>query len=262
MSHRPRKRFGQNFLQSRSIIDQILSSLHLRKDDKVVEIGPGLGALTQPLLRYLDSLRAIEIDRDLQAYLTALPIAEGKLDLIPADALTIDYSQWGPNLRVIGNLPYNISTPLLLHLLRYTTYIEDMHFMLQKEVVSRLAAQPGTKAYGRLTVMVQYHCEVEFLFDVPPEAFDPQPKVDSAILRIMPYKISPYPQIDIASLEAVVAQAFAMRRKTLANNLKPLLKASQLLDLEIDPQARPEQIKIMDYVKITQFVSENNLLSS
>lgn len=255
MSHRPRKRFGQNFLQNKHIINEILDVLHLQKNDKVVEIGPGLGALTQPLLKCIENLIAIEIDTDLQEHLGALPMTSGKLNLVAADALTVDYSQWGPKLRIVGNLPYNISTPLLFHLLNYSSFIEDMHFMLQKEVVARLAAQPGTKVYGRLTVMMQYHCEVESLFDVPPEAFYPVPKVDSAIVRLIPYQISPYPKVDVNALEQLVAKAFAMRRKTLANNLKPLLSAAQLCDLGIDPLARPEQISVMEYVQIAKLIA-------
>lgn len=255
MSHRPRKRFGQNFLQNKHIIAAIIDVVHLHKDDKVVEIGPGLGALTQPLLKCIENLTAIEIDTDLQAHLRSLPITSGKLNLIAADALTVDYSQWGPNLRIVGNLPYNISTPLLFHLLGYASLIQDMHFMLQKEVVARLAAQPGTKAYGRLSVMVQYHCKVESLFDVPPEAFHPMPKVDSAIVHLIPYQASPYPAVDINALEQTVAKAFAMRRKTLANNLKPLLSAAHLSDLGIDLLARPEQISVMKYVQITKLIT-------
>lgn len=254
MNHRPRKRFGQNFLQNRHIIDAILKALSLHPDDKVVEIGPGLGALTQPLLKYLKRLTAIEIDTDLQAYLATSPLAD-KLHLIAADALTVDYSQWGTKLRIVGNLPYNISTPLLFHLLQYASFIADMHFMLQKEVVQRLAAHPGTKAYGRLTVMVQYHAEVEALFNVPPEAFQPPPKVDSAVVRITPYELSPYPLVRVGALEQLVAKAFAMRRKTLANNLKGVLSAAELSALDIDPQARPEQISVRDYVKITNFIT-------
>jgi 16S rRNA (adenine1518-N6/adenine1519-N6)-dimethyltransferase len=254
VNHRPRKRFGQNFLQNPQVINQILSTLHLQRNDKVVEIGPGLGALTIPLLNYLEKLYAIEIDRDLQTHLQALPKTKGHLQLIDADALTVDFSQWGKDLRVLGNLPYNISTPLVLHLLNYSESILDMHFMLQKEVVKRLAAQPGTKDYGRLTVMVQYHCEVEFLFEVPPEAFHPKPKVDSAIVVLRPHPIPVYPAVNLHALEQVVAQAFAMRRKTLANNMKPFMNAAQLSELGIDPQARPEQISIRDYVQLTQFL--------
>jgi 16S rRNA (adenine1518-N6/adenine1519-N6)-dimethyltransferase len=255
VSHRPRKHFGQNFLQNRQIIDQILSALRPRKEDKVIEIGPGLGALTQPLLKYLDHLTAIEIDRDLQVYLASLPLAKDKLHLVSADALTIDFAQWGGGVRIIGNLPYNISTPLLLHLLSYATSITDMHFMLQKEVVARLAARPGTKDYSRLTVMIQYHCEVDPLFEVPPEAFYPKPKVDSAVVRLTPHSIRPYPEVDLKALEQLVAQAFGMRRKTLANNLKPVLTAAQLSNLGIDPLTRPEQISVRDYVQITRFIT-------
>ena len=253
MQHRPRKRFGQNFLQTPYIIDNIIRALNPQRDDNVVEIGPGMGALTKPLMRELNHLTTIEIDRDLQALLKSMPNAETQLTLVDADALTIDYSQFGEKIRVIGNLPYNISTPLLLHLLHFTHHIDDMHFMLQKEVVQRIAAHPGNKTYGRLSVIVQYFCEVEALFDVPPEAFDPQHKVDSAVVRLTPYAISPYPQVAFANLERLIACAFSMRRKTLANNLKPLFSASELIEKSIDPTRRPEQISVADYVKLACF---------
>ncbi|MDI9818052.1 MULTISPECIES: 16S rRNA (adenine(1518)-N(6)/adenine(1519)-N(6))-dimethyltransferase RsmA [unclassified Legionella] len=254
MKHHPRKRFGQNFLQDEHLIDKILTVLNPREEDKVIEIGPGLGALTIPLLKRLRRLVAIEIDKDLHRHLQAISASE-KLDLVAADALTIDFSQWGKHLRIIGNLPYNISTPLLFHLLGYAGFIQDMHFMLQKEVVLRLNAQPGTKAYGRLSVMIQYFCEVDYLFDVPPEAFYPRPQVDSAIVRLTPYQVSPYPEVEVGVLERLLAQAFSMRRKTLANNLKPLLSAAQLTDLGIDPGSRPEQIAVKDYVRIAKFIA-------
>lgn len=255
MRHSPRKRFGQNFLQSRHVIDDILRAINPQPEDNLLEIGPGLGALTEPLLRRLKRLTAIEIDTDLQKYLSELPIAQGKLNLIAADALTVDYGQFGAKLRVIGNLPYNISTPLLIHLLRFAPFIEDMHFMLQKEVVERMAAQPGTKDYGRLTVMLQYHCEVDYLFDVPPEAFDPRPKVDSAVVRLRPYEKSPFDKVAVEQLQQLVASAFAMRRKTLNNNLKGIISAEQLLDLGIDGSRRPEQISVAEYVQLAKFVS-------
>jgi len=256
MGHRPRKRFGQNFLQNQHIIDNILRALNPQATDKVVEIGPGLGALTLPLLRTLDALIAIEIDTDLQAHLQAMPQTAGKLQLINADALTIDYSQLGERLRIIGNLPYNISTPLLLHLLHYTSHIDDMYFMLQKEVVERLAASPGCKDYGRLSVMIQYHCAVEHLFNVSADAFYPKPKVESAVVFLSPYRISPYPYVAFTDLERLLACAFSMRRKTLANNLKPLLSASELTTLGINPQDRPEQITVNEYVTIAKFVTK------
>jgi 16S rRNA (adenine1518-N6/adenine1519-N6)-dimethyltransferase len=257
MMHRPRKRFGQNFLQSPPVIQAILQCFHPKPSDRILEIGPGLGALTLPLLNVVKTLTAIEIDRDLAAHLQALPQTQEKLTLINTDALTFNYNDLGPHLRIIGNLPYNISTPLLLYLLQFSSQINDMHFMLQKEVVERLAAQPGTKAYGRLSVAVQYRCEVEQLFTVPPSAFHPQPKVESAIVRLTPYKdnASPYPFIEFKQLENLMTYAFSMRRKTLANNLKPLLSANDLTSLHIDPRARPEQISITDYVQIAKFLN-------
>jgi 16S rRNA (adenine1518-N6/adenine1519-N6)-dimethyltransferase len=256
MTHQPRKRFGQNFLHDARIINDILRCIQVQADDNVIEIGPGLGALTKPLLKLLNRLTAIEIDRDLYAELNQLPEDAGKLHLIQADALTIDYRELGSHQRLIGNLPYNISTPLLIRLLQLTPWIQDMHFMLQKEVVSRLAATPGSKAYGRLSVMAQYYCEVSSVLDVPPTAFYPEPKVDSAVVRLTPYTTSPYPSIAFASLEQLVAKAFSMRRKTLANNLKPLLSAADLIQLDIDPQWRPEQISVIDYVKIGIFLNQ------
>jgi len=276
MSHRPRKRFGQNFLQNQAIIENILRAVHLQKTDRVIEIGPGLGALTKPMLQILSALIVIEIDTDLQALLNEMPGVETKLVITPehntslrddllnnpqltiigGDALSIDYSQFGRNLRLIGNLPYNISTPLLLQLLHFSPYITDMHFMLQKEVVERIAAQPGNKTYGRLSVMCQYFCEVEQVLDVPPEAFYPQPKVESAVVRLTPLRPSPYPAIRFADLERLVAQAFSMRRKTLANNLKPLISAADIHALGIDPTRRPEQLSVIEYVQLAKFISK------
>lgn len=234
-------------------------ALHLGPEDNVLEIGPGMGALTEPLLKIMPKMRAIEIDRDLYAHLQRMEPSALKLHLILADALALDYRQFGEHLRIIGNLPYNISTPLLFHLLTFASQIDDMHFMLQKEVVLRLASQPGSKNYGRLSVMVQYHCEVEHLFDVPPESFYPAPKVDSAFLRLSPYRQSPWPKVDLGALEKLLSVAFAMRRKTLANNLKPLLTAVKIEALGIDPKQRPEQISVLDYVRMANFLSEDTI---
>jgi 16S rRNA (adenine1518-N6/adenine1519-N6)-dimethyltransferase len=253
--HSPRKRFGQNFLQSQAIIAKIIQAIHPSPDDNMLEIGPGLGALTFPLLKCVNHLKAVEIDTDLQQFLTESEQAKHCLEIIPADALTLDYNAFGTDLRVVGNLPYNISTPILLHLLYYIDSIADMHFMLQKEVVCRMAAEPGTKAYGRLSVMLQYYCEVEYLFDVPPEAFSPQPKVDSAIVRLTPFHKSPYENVARESLEKIVAIAFAMRRKTLANNLKKVVSVVELDKLGIDASKRPEQITVAEYVQLAKFVS-------
>lgn len=260
MSHRPRKRFGQNFLKSQAVINHILASLNVQPEDHVIEIGPGMGALTQPLLQRLKHLTAIEIDWDLHAYLQSALTGVERLKLVNQDALTVNYSQFGHNLRIIGNLPYNISTPLMIHLLLYTANILDMHFMLQKEMVERLAGQPGSKDYGRLSVMIQYHCEVEHLFDVPADSFHPIPKVESAVVRLTPYTVRPFPDIPIDSLQHLVAMAFSMRRKTLANNLKPIMTALQLSELGINPTLRPEQISVMDYVRLTDFAVGRKLL--
>jgi 16S rRNA (adenine1518-N6/adenine1519-N6)-dimethyltransferase len=253
--HRPRKRFGQNFLQSPHVIDDILRAFHPQPVDNVVEIGPGLGALTKPLLQKLNTLTVIEIDRDLIEGLSHFSKQGGLLKTLLQDALTVDYAIFGEKLRLIGNLPYNISTPLLLYLLRFSPHIDDMLFMLQKEVVDRLAAHPGCKAFGRLSVIIQYHCEVEKLFSVPPTAFYPAPKVDSAMVRLVPHRISPYPAVALTDLEHVVARAFSMRRKTLANNLKPLLSQEDFAKLGIDPGLRPEQIGVNEYVQITKYIA-------
>lgn len=255
MTHRPRKRFGQNFLHDQAIINSILRCFNPHVSDNILEIGPGLGALTKPLLGIVNTLNAIEIDTDLHAHLITLPASKGKLKIINADALTVDYQQFGEELRIIGNLPYNISTPLLIKLLQLTPQIKDMHFMLQKEVVQRLAAPPGSKAYGRLSVMAQYYCDVTELLHVPPTAFHPEPKVDSAIVQLTPFKSPRYPEVAFSELEALVAKAFSMRRKTLANNLKPLLSAAELISLNIDPQWRPEQISVINYVNIAKFLA-------
>lgn len=257
MAHRPRKRFGQNFLNNPVIIEQILQVIDAKPTDHIVEIGPGLGALTCPLLKQLSQLVAIEIDNDLYAHLQNLPTAAEKLRLIHADALTIDYSQFGKNIRIIGNLPYNISTPLLFHLLKFLPNIQDMLFMLQKEVVERMAAEPGSKDYGRLSVMIQYHCQVDLLFHVPPAAFSPQPKVDSAIVRLTPHTTRPFLQVNESKLEYFMTKAFSMRRKTLANNLKPLLSAQEITALNIDPLTRPEQVSVEDFVRMAHWIEQN-----
>lgn len=250
LQHRARKRFGQNFLVDHQIIQAIVSAIHPHPEDNMLEIGPGLGALTHILLKTLPSLKAVEIDRDLVSELSL--IFAKKLELTEADALTVDYSQFGSNLRVVGNLPYNISTPLLLHLLKYKASIQDMHFMLQKEVVERLAAQPGSRDYGRLSIMLQYDCDVEYLFTVPPTAFTPAPKVDSAIVRITPRKTPLYEEVDRKVLAWLVAKAFHMRRKTLGNNLKAFMSIETLQTLGIDVQKRPEHLSIDEYVKIAR----------
>jgi 16S rRNA (adenine1518-N6/adenine1519-N6)-dimethyltransferase len=255
MQHRPRKRFGQNFLSDPAVIDHIIQIIHPKQDDNFLEIGPGLGALTFNLLNELSSLSAVEVDRDLSAYLieksTAPSFKGGTLSLINEDILKIDLKQFGNSLRVVGNLPYNISTPIILHLLSEHSQIKDMCFMLQKEVIDRMAAPPSTKAYGRLSIILQYLCEVRPRFTVPPDAFTPPPKVTSQIVTLSPYQVSPFESTCILNLQDIVRKAFACRRKTLKNNLKGILSAQDFVALDIDPQARPETLSVADYVSLS-----------
>lgn len=257
--HKARKRFGQNFLIDHGIIRDIVRAVHPHKDDVIVEIGPGKGAITQLLADSCDNLSVIELDRDLVPWLKVKFERHPNFQLYQADALQFDFSQLVKNdqpLRIVGNLPYNISTPLIFHLLSYSTQVRDMHFMLQKEVVKRMAAKAGDSAYGRLGIMVQYYCEVENLFEVPPTSFDPAPKVDSAIVRLVPYKDLPYKATNIKTLENLVNVAFQQRRKTLRNALKQLLAPEVIEQLPIDTSARAEEISLSEYV------ATSNLLDS
>ncbi|MDH5594252.1 MAG: 16S rRNA (adenine(1518)-N(6)/adenine(1519)-N(6))-dimethyltransferase RsmA, partial [Gammaproteobacteria bacterium] len=225
MEHRPRKRFGQNFLHDPNIISRIIDAIHPRDDQQLVEIGPGQGALTSFLLDRINHLDVVELDRDLVTLLRKKFSDTEKLTIHSADALKFDFCSLGTQgnkIRLIGNLPYNISTPLIFHLLEQSHCISDMHFMLQKEVVERMAAQPATKAYGRLTIMVQLFCTVEKLFTVPPGAFNPPPKVDSMIVRLIPHESPQYEIKNKTVLQELVNQAFSQRRKTLRNALKRL----------------------------------------
>lgn len=262
--HKARKRFGQNFLVDQSIIDRIVTSISPKTSDQLIEIGPGQGAITRQLLDSCPSLQVIELDRDLVPILLAQFATYPDFIIHQQDALTTDFSQLKKQenlLRIVGNLPYNISTPLIFHLLSFHQLIADMHFMLQKEVVERMAAAPGDKNYGRLSVMVQYHCNIEHLFDVAPTAFDPQPKVDSAIIRLQPYQSSPYTLEDIEQFQQLVAIAFQQRRKTLRNNLKSHLNLDTLApDIEalgISLSQRPETLSISDYVNLSNCITQN-----
>lgn len=261
-SHRARKRFGQNFLHDQAIIGRIVQCINPSPGDAMVEIGPGKGALTYPLLQRLDSLVALELDRDLHKRLVTSPprTGHGVLTAHNVDALSVDFSDLAKNLcqptadehvaqavrlRVVGNLPYNISTPLLFHLLGHRDCMLDMHFMLQREVVDRITAMPNTKAYGRLSVMMQTYCETEALMVVPPEAFDPAPAVQSAIIRLSPRTANTASQLpDFARLEATVKLAFAQRRKTLRNNFKGILSDADFETCGINPGARAETLDL------------------
>lgn len=260
VAHKARKRFGQNFLHDHGVIRRIIRAIAPHETDQLVEIGPGLGALTEELLAEAGELDAIELDRDLPPILRTKFFSYGdKFRIHEADAMKFDFTQLQKDekrLRIVGNLPYNISTQLIFHLLSHAEQVEDMHFMLQKEVVDRMAAGPGENNYGRLGIMAQYYCKVESLFVVPPGAFNPAPKVDSAIIRLTPYRELPHVAKDLSQFETVVRTAFNMRRKTLRNNLKPLLTAEALESLDIDPGLRPEKLPISDFVRISNYLTD------
>ena len=261
MSHTPRKRFGQNFLRDESVIAGIAKAVNPVESDHVVEIGPGEGALTEALITSGCELDAVELDRDLRTPLLAAFSTYPRFTLHSADALAFDFTDLivpSEKLRVVGNLPYNISTPLIFKLLDTASIIEDMHFMLQLEVVERLAAAPGSKDWGRLGVMAQFQCRVEHLFDVPPEAFYPPPKVQSAVVRLTPHQASPFPDVGRTDLARVVTQAFAQRRKTLRNNFKGSLTDADWESLAIDPTARAETLTIHDFITITHRLSQTS----
>jgi 16S rRNA (adenine1518-N6/adenine1519-N6)-dimethyltransferase len=258
--HRPRKRFGQHFLVDPAILDRLVAVIAPAQGQHMVEIGPGQGVLTLPLLRALDRLDVIELDRDLAGRLLAACGGSEKLRVHQADALKFDFcalaqEMGAQRLRVVGNLPYNISTPLLFHLVTQLDCIEDMHFMLQKEVVDRITAQPGESAYGRLGIMLQYHCRTESLFPVPPTAFRPPPKVDSAVVRLRPHVAPPVSVRDPTLFSQVVAQAFSQRRKTLRNSLKTLLTADQINAAGIDPAQRPERLTLAEFAALADAVA-------
>ncbi|MFW5909211.1 MAG: 16S rRNA (adenine(1518)-N(6)/adenine(1519)-N(6))-dimethyltransferase RsmA [Thiohalospira sp.] len=251
--HRPRKRFGQNFLHDPNIIQRIVDAVAPRPDEALVEIGPGEGALTEPLLAAAGRLTAVELDRDLAA---ALRVRFGEaLTVVEADATRVDLDALVPErgetpLRLVGNLPYNVSTPLLFHLLGQRHAVRDMHFMLQREVVERMGARPGSRQYGRLSVMVQYHCAVTPLFRVPAGAFRPAPKVESMVVRLVPHTEPPVAVADEARLAAVVTRAFGARRKTLANALKGELDAEAIRAAGIDPGARAETLDLAAFARL------------
>jgi 16S rRNA (adenine1518-N6/adenine1519-N6)-dimethyltransferase len=249
VKHQPRKRFGQHFLTDTSVLDAIVQAIEPKPGQALIEIGPGLGALTLPLLQRCERLTVVELDRDLAARLRR----NAALDVIEADVLTVDFvamaAQRGARLRIVGNLPYNISTPILFHLLGAAAQIDDQHFMLQKEVVQRMAAGPGSKAYGRLSVMLQWRYHVEDLFDVPPEAFEPPPRVDSAVVRMTPW---PEPAaLAFDTLETLVATAFSQRRKLLRHTLGRWLD-ERGFNGSFDVQRRAEEVPVAEYVALAQ----------
>jgi len=266
VQHTPRKRFGQNFLVDQAIIETLISRIAPRPEQRIVEIGPGQGALTEPLLQNSSDLTVIELDRDLITTLEALPArvssADCKFSVISADALTIDYAKLaeekGGKLRIVGNLPYNISTPLLFHLLEYSEHIIDLHFMLQKEVVERISAKPGNKTYGRLSVMMQWRSHPTTLVAVPATAFKPQPKVESGFIRLQPKNL-PADELKIAIvLKRLVTDAFSQRRKTVRNSLSRWIDSNTLEQLGIDPVRRAETVSVEEYCLLAKHVYETS----
>ena len=266
LGHTARKRFGQNFLHDTHVIQNIVAAICPQKDQFLLEIGPGLGALTEPVAEQIDRLTVLELDRDLAERLRHHPFLHQKLNVIETDAMQFDFAQLYTSeklaeeqqkIRVFGNLPYNISTPLMFHLFKFCDIIQDMHFMLQKEVVKRLCAAPNSKAYGRLTIMTQYFCQVMPVLEVPPSAFKPAPKVDSAVVRLIPHQQLPHAVKDLYWLNRVTAQAFNQRRKTLRNALSTLILPENLTALSIDLNARAENLSIADYARLADWLADN-----
>jgi 16S rRNA (adenine1518-N6/adenine1519-N6)-dimethyltransferase len=255
MKHVARKRFGQNFLTDKLVLSSIIEAIDPRRGEAMVEIGPGLAAMTALLIKQLDHMHVVELDRDLVARLEKAYPPE-KLTVHSADALKFDFSSLpvpeGQKLRIVGNLPYNISSPLLFHLADFADLVEDQHFMLQKEVVERMVAEPGTKAYGRLSVMLQWRYDMSLLFIVPPTAFDPPPQVESAIVRMIPTRRKL--AVDGPTLEAVVQKAFSQRRKVIRNCVAGMFTEAQLVEAGIDPGVRPENVSLEQYVALANIL--------
>lgn len=247
-----RKRFGQHFLTDKRVVERMVDCIAPAHDDLMVEIGPGRAALTTPLYQRLDTLHAVEFDRDLIVWLRETFLSQ-RFVLHESDALRFDFTQLAQephSLRVVGNLPYNISTPLIFHLLEQADSIRDMHFMLQKEVVDRLTARPGSKDWGRLSVMVQYACQADDLFFVPPDAFSPPPKVDSAIVRLIPHRTPPHQADNFPLFEQLVRQVFSQRRKAIRNGVKSWLSSAQVEAAGVNPDSRPDNLSVADLVAL------------
>lgn len=261
MDHRARKRFGQNFLHDQSVIERIVRTINPKSGENLVEIGPGLGALTLPLLKAAGKMTAIELDRDLIPKIEAAAVGVGDLTVRSADAMKVNFTELskelGGPLRVIGNLPYNISTPLMFHLFEHKDVISDMHFMLQKEVVLRMADEAGGDHYGRLSVTTQYHCRVMQRFLVPPGSFTPAPKVDSAIVSLYPHEQAPFNCGSEKSLATVVATAFSQRRKTLRNSLRELMDEQAIESCGLEPTIRPERITLEKFAALSRHLHNN-----
>jgi len=255
--HKPRKRFGQHFLCDQAVVHRIVGALAPKVGQHIVEIGPGQGAITLPILKLAQQIDVVELDRDLIPELEERTDRAGRINVHEADALAFDFASLKTDsrlLRICGNLPYNISTPLIFHLLTYANIVSDMLFMLQKEVAERLAAPADSEHYGRLSVMTQYFCDVHLLFDVSPNAFFPPPKVMSSIVQLVPFKEPPHKANDFKKFEDVVKQAFNQRRKTLRNSLKTLVDADVWANVSVRPEQRPEELTVQQFVEISNAI--------
>lgn len=258
MGHTARKRFGQNFLHDPAVIERIVKAIAPKPTDHLVEIGPGLGAITEPVTELAGKLTVVELDRDLAQRLAEHPTLADKLTIYQTDAMKFDFRQLVPangKLKVFGNLPYNISTPLLFHLFEFADDIENMHFMLQKEVVERMTAAHGSKTYGRLTVMTQFFCHAMPVVEVGPGAFKPAPKVDSAVVRLIPKSAAERQDVPVAVLNRVCLEAFNQRRKTLRNCFSNFATAEQIAELGIDPSLRPEQLPVSEFIRVAKWLA-------
>ncbi|CCQ09454.1 SSU rRNA (adenine(1518)-N(6)/adenine(1519)-N(6))-dimethyltransferase [Pseudoalteromonas luteoviolacea B = ATCC 29581] len=257
LGHRARKRFGQNFLNDDMIIDKIVTAIDPKPEDNLVEIGPGLGAITEPVTDLSGHLTVVELDKDLAERLTQHPFLGPKLTVHQGDAMKFDFSSLikeNGKLKIFGNLPYNVSTPLLFHLFEFVDQVEHMHFMLQKEVVNRMVASPGSKAFGRLSVMTQYYCHAIPVIEVPPTCFKPAPKVDSAVVRLIPKAPEARTAKSTKMLNTVCLEAFNQRRKTLRNSLSNLLSEAELSQLGIDATLRAENISLNQFIEISNYL--------
>lgn len=261
--HKPRKRFGQNFLIDQQVIGQIVSAINPTPEENLIEIGPGMAAITEHLVKLCPSMTLVELDRDLIEFLNQKLIDYPAVTIINSDALKTDFDALyqGEKMRLVGNLPYNISTPLLFHLLETREKIRDMHFMLQREVVDRLSAAPGQKSYGRLSVMIQYHCRVMPLIPVPPTSFNPAPKVQSAVVRLTPYSELPYKADNLKLLSQIVSLCFQQRRKTLKNCLNTFMDFISPDSTSVDLTKRPEQLSVKEFVDLCNCINHNMVQS-
>lgn len=253
MKHIAKKKFGQNFLKDTSIINAIIQSINPVPDDLLIEIGPGLGALTKPLLEKTNHLLAIEVDRDIVAWMEN-EYSKKNITVFNEDILNFNFDQFDQKVRIVGNLPYNISTPILFKCIDNITNIKDLHFMLQKEVVDRMIAVPSSSEYGRLSVMLQYYFVMEHLVHVPKESFDPEPKVESSFVRLIPYKHYPFVANNIEQFGRIVKEAFSQRRKTIRNTLKSFISENDFQKIDINPQLRAENLAVSDFVKISNYL--------